>query len=130
MVSSQSPRLRPTLAVTLRRRQLHQPDIPTLNAPLVALQHYPRLLLRPRDRFIVPVPRGPTFLMLDQHMRRANFPKFSLDMGTKLFGVGACGRLPLRLCDVGVEVVGKLFGVGPANFPGRGEAGGLEVGVS
>lgn len=68
--------------------------------------------------------------MLDQQMGCANLPELSLYMGTKLFCVRACGRLPLRLCEVGIEVVGKLFGVGPANFPGRGEAGGLKVGVS
>lgn len=129
-VGSQSPCLLRALAVTLRHRQLHQPDIPTLDPLFKTLQHYPRLLLRPRDRIFLPVSRGPTFRMLDQYMRCANLSEFGLYVFRKLVGIGACGWPPLRRFEFGIKVVRKLFGVGPANFPGRGEAGGLKVGIS
>ena len=44
------------------------------------------------------------------------------------FGVGAGGRLPAGFFCVRVEVVGEVFGVGVADFPGGGEAGFLGCG--
>lgn len=44
-------------------------------------------------------------------------------VGFELFGVGAGGGLPAGFFGRGVEVVGEVFGVGVADFPGGGEAG-------
>ena len=47
------------------------------------------------------------------------------------FGIGAGGGFPAGFLCRGVEVVGEVFGVGVADFPGWGQAGflgGLEVG--
>lgn len=41
----------------------------------------------------------------------------------ELVGIGARGWLPSRLFGLGVEVVGKVFGVGVADFPSGREAG-------
>lgn len=41
----------------------------------------------------------------------------------QLVGVGAEGGLPAGFFAGGVEVVGEVFGVGVAHFPGGGEAG-------
>jgi len=52
-------------------------------------------------------------------------------VGFQLFGVGAGGGLPSGLFGGTVEVVGEVFGVGVADFPGGGEAGvGLIWGVN
>ena len=39
------------------------------------------------------------------------------------FGIGAGGRFPAGFLGGRVEVVGEVFGVGVADFPGRGQAG-------
>ena len=39
------------------------------------------------------------------------------------FGIGAGGRFPAGFLGGGVEVVGEVFGVGVADFPGWGQAG-------
>ena len=39
------------------------------------------------------------------------------------FGIGAGGGFPAGFFGGGVEVVGEVFGVGVADFPGGGEAG-------
>jgi len=44
--------------------------------------------------------------------------------GFQGFGVGACRGLPAGFFGAGVEVVGEVFRVGVADFPGGGEAGG------
>lgn len=45
-------------------------------------------------------------------------------VGFEGFGVGARGGLPAGFFAAGVEVVGEVFGVGVADFPRGGEAGG------
>ena len=59
--------------------------------------------------------------------RRRRRLEVRVDVGAQGFGVGAVRRLPFRLAGVGVEEVGQVFGVGPADLPGGGQAGGLEV---
>ena len=50
-------------------------------------------------------------------------------VGFYSFGIAAGGGLPAGFFGVGVEVVGEVFGVGVADFPGGGEAGFLGGGL-
>lgn len=94
------------------------------------LQNLPRLLFTPGDILILPTAWSPALPVLHQQMRRTDLTRRRLggevlsNVFPQLFCIRAGRWLPFRLLGRGIEEVGKILRVGPADFPARGEASG------
>ena len=104
-----------TVAVTLRRRQVPQPDLPILNPLLEPLQNLSRLFFTSGDILILPTAWPPALPMLHQQMRRTDLARRRLggeglsNVFAQFFCVRAGRRLPFRLLGRCIEKIGKIL---------------------